>query len=340
MLSTEEYRAVFEASPDGTLVVDEEGIVRDLNPEAERLFGWSRDELIGEPIETLVPESLRGGHVGHRSRYVENPHNRPMGAGLDLLGQRKDGSHVPVEISLSPWTDSEGVRRIICSVRDITIRKRLQSFSEGALRATEEERQRIARELHDDTAQRIATLILRVRVLAEEPDASRRAEFLRVVRDELVEATEGVKRIARGLRPPELEEVGLAAALHAHFRNLQEGTEFRIHASLEHIGNELTLTQSLALYRIVQEALSNVRRHSGIMEAHVTLRVEPGYVVTEVWDEGNGFATSGLDQDGRGLGLVGMHERAAMIGAGISIDSKPGEGTHVRVAVPISGDDG
>jgi len=135
VLSAEEYRAIFEASPDGCLVVDSEGVILDFNPQVEALFGWSREDLLGQPVETLVPEAQRPAHAHHRRGYAASPHIRAMGAGLDLSGRRQDGSRFPVEISLSPWTSADGDARVICSVRDVSERKRLQDFSEGMLRA-------------------------------------------------------------------------------------------------------------------------------------------------------------------------------------------------------------
>ncbi len=339
MLSTEEYRAIFEASPDGTVVLDETGCIRALNPQIALLFGWPREELIGQSVDVLVPDSLRSGHARHRDRFNEKPHNRPMGIGLDLYGQRKDGTKFPIEISLSPWRPESGEHRVICSVRDISVRKRIQNFSEGAMRATEEERQRIARELHDDTAQSLATLILRIRVLADEADANRRLRLLKEIREEIVHAADGVRRLARGLRPPELEEVGLTAALTAHFRSLNEGTGFHVNADLHPVDDFLDLTARLALYRICQEGISNAIRHAGVVEATVSLRHENAHVVVEISDAGQGFISSAHVGDGRGLGLVGMHERAAMIGAGFNVDSVPGKGTRIRVVVPCNGEE-
>jgi two-component system sensor histidine kinase UhpB len=219
-------------------------------------------------------------------------------------------------------------------VRDVSDYRRLQNFSEGALRATEEERQRIARDLHDDTAQRLATLILRVRRLALEPDAEARAALLEDVRAEVVETTEGVKRMARGLRPPEIEELGLALAITAHARSLREGADFPVETELAAVEQELGDTAKLALYRIVQEALSNARRHAGTGGALVRLYMEGGKVVAEVVDQGRGFLLSQAVERGGGLGLVGMRERATMVGGMLTIDSVPGKGTCIRVAVP------
>lgn len=336
MISSDEYQAIFNASPDGLLVVDTGGVIRAANPRVEDLFGWKAEDLTGRSVDILVPETVGAAHGAHRSRFVQDPHNRPMGVGLDLRGRRKDGSTFPVEISLSPWTPADGDMRIICTVRDVSDYRRLQNFSEGALRATEEERQRIARELHDDTAQRLATLILRVRRLALEKDPEARVALLEDVRDEIVDATEGVKRMARGLRPPEIEELGLELAITAHVRSLREGAEFDVETELGNVDPYLGDTAKLALYRIVQEALSNARRHGRTGKALVRLYLQGSKVVAEVVDRGSGFFSSKAMERGGGLGLVGMRERATMVGGMLTIDSVPGQGTTVRVAVPVN----
>lgn len=335
MLNAEEYRAVFEAAPDGIMIVDTDGVIRDLNPQTEAMFGFAREELLGETVEMLMPEVFRMAHREHRTRYSRNPHARPMGVGLELRAQRKDGTQFPVEISLSPWTHGD-VRRVICSMRDITDRKRLQDFSEGALRSVEEERQRIARELHDDTAQRLATLMLRVRLLGLEVDPERRQLALEDLREQILQAAEGVKRIARGLRPPELEEVGLSMAFRAHLRNLREQTGFEVEDHLQTVDHLLTEESKLALYRIVQESLSNAVRHSGAGRARLSIWAEEANVVAEVCDEGRGFSAARVDETGGGLGLVGMQERAVMLGGRVTVDSTPGEGTCVRIELPTS----
>jgi PAS domain S-box-containing protein len=333
-MDSDEYRAIFEASPDGCLVVDRAGAIRLANARVQELFGWSPEELQGQSVDVLVPEMYREAHAAHRMRFVADPHNRPMGVGLDLRGRHKDGTTFPVEISLSPWRTSGGDLRVICTVRDVTEYRRLRNFSEGALQATEEERQRIARELHDDTAQRLAALILRVRRLAEEPSASKRAQLLEEIRGEIVDAAEGVKRMARGLRPPEIEELGLALAVTAHVRSLREGTGFEVETEIGAVDPYLSVTTKLALYRIVQEALSNARRHSGQRRARLKLFREDGTIVAEICDEGKGFLQSRATEWGGGLGLVGMRERAAMVGGTLTIESAPGRGTKVRATVP------
>jgi PAS domain S-box-containing protein len=120
---------LLESAPDGIVCVDREGRIALLNTQVEKLFGYQREELLGQPIEILMPERLRAAHTGHRVRYGANPHTRPMGAGLDLLGRRRDGSEFPVEISLSPIQTPEG-QLVTGVIRDITDRKRAQDALE------------------------------------------------------------------------------------------------------------------------------------------------------------------------------------------------------------------
>lgn len=333
MLTDDEVRAVFDASPDGCLVVASDGTIRGANARVEELFGWRPEELTGQPIEVLVPEAVRARHEGRRAAYADDPHARPMGVGLDLRARRRDGSSFPVEISLSPWRPDGETMRIVCTVRDVTEQRRLRTFSAGALRATEDERQRISRELHDDIAQRLATLVLSVRRLADETDEAARHALGDSVRSDVIDTSDAVRHMARGLRPPELEEVGLALAIQAHARRVREATGFEVMTELESVGEQLDEARTLAVYRIVQEALSNAKRHSGADRAIVRLGSGDGAIVAEVEDRGMGFVRPeviGTD----GLGIIGMQERAEMMGAKLEVESIPGRGTRVRVVVP------
>lgn len=331
------YRAVFEASPDGVLVVGEEGTVRHVNPAAEELFGYTRAEMVGEPVEMLVPEQHRTGHVRHRERYHEHPRQRPMGIGLELRGLRKDGSEVPVEISLSPLTAGDE-ELVIATVRDVTQRNRLRDFGAGALRASEEERQRIARELHDDTAQYIATLLVRLRLVEQAGADGEWRERLADVREHLYECAESVRRIARGLRPPELEDAGLPAAVRSHMRAVSDETGLDIEVEVGALVSELDAERKLVLYRILQEAVSNVVRHAGADRIDVDLREEAGTVELVVRDDGRGFDPARTARvEGGGLGLLGMHERAVSVGGHFSVESEEGKGTRVRATIPAAG---
>ncbi len=336
VLSIEDFKAVFDSSPDGLLIVDAAGLILAANPEIERQFGWAREELVGMGVETLIPRGARAAHRTHRASYANAPTVRPMGAGLDLRACRRDGSEFPVEVSLSPWRGGDDTMRVICAVRDVTPIKKLRSFSEAVMRATEEERARIARELHDDTAQRVAAMLLSVRRIVTASDDESRSRVVEELRGDIKETVEGIRLLSRGLRPPEIDELGLVQALEAHARALLESNGFRVHLDLEAVDDALTPPAVLALYRIIQEATTNVRRHAGVDEASLSLRREGGSVVAVVRDTGCGFGVDAPGFGTRGLGLIGMRERAAMFGGATTIESEPGAGSVVTVRLPVS----
>lgn len=134
------FRNLLESAPDATIIVNREGQIQLVNAQAEKLFGYSRAEMIGKPVELLVPEHVRGHHAGHRAAYAHAPKARPMGIGLALHGRRKDGTEFPVEISLSPIETEEGVL-ISGAVRDVTERQR---FDQQIRRLNEELKHRVA----------------------------------------------------------------------------------------------------------------------------------------------------------------------------------------------------
>ena len=332
----EDFRAVFEAAPDGILLVDPEGVILRANSRALELFGSREEELVGEPVELLVPATLRALHRKHRKGYIENPHTRPMGIGMELSGIAKSGKPLPVEISLSPLDSSVG-QAVIVVVRDLTERRRLKGFGVAALNAAEEERRRIARELHDETAQELAALLMHLAVLQRRLPTAALAEEVERLRGRVTEAVEGVRRIARGLRPPELEDVGLAAAIRSFVRSRFPAGAVK----LEFDGSEarLELTQSLVAYRIAQEALTNAARHGRAKE--VRLRIlsskEADEVVIEVVDDGVGFDLESIGERDSGLGLIGMEERAQIGGGRLELRSEVGGGTQVRAYLPVGG---
>jgi PAS domain S-box-containing protein len=333
-VSSENDRIVFDSSPDGILLIDAEGEIRRVNPQAERLFGYDSGTLVGRRIEELVPAEYRGMHRDHRDRYISHPSVRPMGIGMELQALRRDGVSFPVEVSLAPVETKEG-RWVMATVRDVTLRKRLRDFGAGALRATEDERARIARELHDDTAQRLATILVRLRLLERRVTDDDILARMDEIRDAIQDTAEGVRRIARGLRPPELEDAGLESAVRANARRLRDGRGMEVEVRMDPVDRHLTPDGKLVVYRIVQEALNNVARHAHVPRARVEIREEKGTITCVVEDEGQGFTPDDTSLTGRGMGILGMQERAAMLGGDVSVESHPGEGTRVIVRIPV-----
>jgi len=217
-------------------------------------------------------------------------------------------------------------------------RQRLRDVAVRALTAAEEERKRIARELHDETAQMLAALLIRVRIVRNAPDPEALDALLEDMRREIGESLEGIRRFARGLRPPALDELGLGPAIESHARHLAESVGIAIRVDADPLEGMLTPEAELALYRIVQEALSNVVRHAGATRALVRVARAPATVTVTVEDNGAGFDVAGvMAGERRGLGLFGMQERAAYLGGRVEIDSRPGSGTRVRAEVPAAG---
>jgi PAS domain S-box-containing protein len=124
--SERRYAQLLDAAPDAIVVVDEDGVIELVNAQTEQLFGYERSELVGKHLELLIPERFRGGHAAHVARFVSNPGSRPMGSGLELFGRKRDGTEIPIEVSLSPLR-TDGRTTVSAAIRDITERKRTEA---------------------------------------------------------------------------------------------------------------------------------------------------------------------------------------------------------------------
>jgi len=325
------YRRAFEEAPDGCLVVDASGRILEVNAQACRLFGYEREAFVEMDVDVLLPESFRMAHARHRRTYLDDPRTRQMGIGLELRGMRSDGSVFPVEIALSPLETSDGLC-IIAAVRDTTERRRIREFGRGMLQGAEKERRRIARDLHDDTAQTLAALLMRLQMARRTDDEPERDALLAGMHRDIRRASDGVYRILRGLRPPALEESGIAAALRAHVREAIAPTGLEVRLVADPVDPQMSEDTSLALYRIVQEALANTVRHAEAKTAGIRIILDGESVAVEVDDDGVGFEPGDRLS---GLGLLGMEERARILGGSMTIDSSPGRGTRIRIELPL-----
>ncbi len=212
---------------------------------------------------------------------------------------------------------------------------RLRQMSSHVLTAQEEERTRIARELHDDTAQALTSVLVRLRLLERSAEDKRLRSGLAELRDLTVETLEGVRRLAIDLRPPMLDDLGLEAAIQSHVQDFSRQRQINVNFTSSGLGR-LPPNVELVLYRVVREALSNVAKHASASRVETRLSRKGRTLRLLVEDDGCGFdveAAKGSRQSG--LGLFGMEERLALIGGTLRVDSSPGKGTRLSAEVPL-----
>jgi PAS domain S-box-containing protein len=285
----ERFRALLELAPDGIIVVDSSGTIVIVNSQTERLFGYARQELIGQPIEMLVPRRYRQAHVGDRDAYVSDPKLRPMGAGRALTGLTKAGLEFPVEISLSPLVTDQG-RMVMSIVRDITERRRAEEIIQASLR----EKEALLKEIHHRVKNnlQVTSSLLRLQAAAIGDDRARamfeetenRIRSMALVHEKLYQST-NLSRIDFGDYIRTLGELLFrSSAINPDNVTLEVG------GAVVFLSIEIAVPCGL----IVNELLSNALKHAfpddrpGVIRVH--LRVEDdGTIGVSVRDDGVGL---------------------------------------------------
>lgn len=338
---------LFEHAPDTVVVVNDEGRILRVNSQVERMFGHKSDELLGQPVETLIPEKFRFPYKQRRQDDVSESYTRPMGAGIELLAKRKDGSEFPVDIMVSPM-EAETGNMMIAVVRDITRRKqdekalreyaeRLRVLSRRLMEVQELERRNIARELHDEIGQLLTGLKLTLEMGKRVPEtaAGKSLEQARILVNDLMGRA---RKLSLDLRPAMLDDLGLLPALLWHLEHYTAQTNVRVHFSHSGLENRRFLPEvETAAYRIVQEALTNVARHAQVDEASVRLWTGNNKLFIDIADRGVGFETYQVSETS---GLAGMKERATLLGGQVTVESSPGVGTRLTAQLSTGGQNG
>jgi PAS domain S-box-containing protein len=337
-------QGLFESAPDATLLVDTEGKVVRLNARAEEMFGYSREDLLGSSIDQLLPDRFRKSHYLDREIYTREPRTRPMGGGVQLFARRKNGEEFPVDIMLSPVQSEQGPM-VIAAVRDITERKQMEAelaeLQVRLIESLEAERLHLAQELHDGPIQDLYAISYQLKTVEDTINQALNNGHgsENDIINKIQEVVSLLRAICGELRPPSLAPFGLEKAIRAHMDRIREDhPHLQVHLDLMPDGNLLSGRARLALFRILQHAVSNVIRHSNATELKIHFSLDKEDVYLEIRDNGQGFELPArwihLARKGH-LGLVGTAERAEALGGKLKIISAPGKGTTIRVVVPL-----
>ncbi|MDH3304291.1 MAG: PAS domain S-box protein [Gammaproteobacteria bacterium] len=351
------FRNLLESAPDAMVIIDEQGKIAIVNAQAENMFGYERQEILGRSVETLLPERARKRHVAHRDRFMADPKLRPMGEGMDLVATRKDGSEFPVEISLSP-VQASGGRFVSSVIRDVTERKRMEddiiAARQEAERANKANSAFLAAASHD-LRQPVQALSLLNGALRRTVTDERALEMIDYQQHSLTAMTNllnsllDISRLDAGAVSPELEEFPirrLIDRLSDEFaRQAQhQGLEFSSSAS-----DRLVVSDPNLLAEIIQNFMSNAIRYTN--KGSVTLRCvdADAFCRIEIADTGIGIDTNQLDEifrefhqckapgaskEGFGLGLAIVKRLADLLGVEIGVASVLGKGSCFSVTIP------
>ncbi|WP_447975310.1 PAS domain S-box protein [Nitrospira sp. Kam-Ns4a] len=340
--SEERYRIVAETAAEGIITIDQRSTIVFVNRATEQIFGYTAEEMLGQPLTRLMPEAVRDVHRAAIREYLATGQKHRPWEAVRLPGRHKSGREIPLEFSF--WEFSQHGQRYFSSiVRDITeqvqaaeVRSRL---FEQIISAQEEERRRIARELHDETGQSLMSLLVGLHAIEAARTAPEAQALARKYREIAASALEEVRRLAMGLRPSVLDDLGLAAAVERYAEQYAKSYRLTVDVHCQGLdGRRLPSPVETAVYRIIQEALTNIAKHAQATVVGIVLERHPTVLQAIVEDDGCGFnveETLRLSGATTHFGLHGMQERASLVNGTIEIESTPGRGTAIYVRVPL-----
>ncbi|HEX5615338.1 MAG TPA: PAS domain S-box protein [Acidimicrobiia bacterium] len=324
-------RQALEAAPDGVLIVDHGGTILYANPTLVDLFGYADDELVGRPVEMLVPEGARPAHTNNRRDYVDHPRTRPMGSGLDLRGRRKDGLEVPVEISLSPVPDS-APPLVVAIVRDVQERREV---AEALTRAQEalalvEDRERIARDLHDTVIQRLFAVGLSLQGALLRTTDSDLVDRLERAIDEIDTTIRDIRTAIFALHSRRTAGSGPRDAVLAIVHEASRALGFEPHVHFDGlVDSSMPDAIRAQLLPTLRESLTNVAKHARATRVDVEVVVDRE-VELRVLDNGVGVP----EETTAHSGLGNIADRASLLGGSCTVRRRPEGGTVVEWRVP------
>jgi PAS domain S-box-containing protein len=343
---SEQFRLLVDAVQDYAIfMLDPHGNVASWNSGGERIKGYAASEIIGRHFSVFYTEEERRAGRPQKQLELATKHGRVEQEGWRV---RKDGSRFWANVTLTAIRDPNGTLLGFGKVtRDFSERRKmekrlhdsersLRDLSLHLLRTQDEERRRIGRDLHDSLGQYLAALKMNLELLARNAaNHQHLAEAVRLTDESIQE----VRTLSYLLHPPLLEETGLASAAQWYLDGFSARSHIDIKFEKDPEFPRLNRDLELAMFRILQEALTNVHRHSGSTTGRVALSLLDGNAVLEVQDYGKGIAPELLERDGHawalGIGLRGMSERMRQLGGHVEITSEPQKGTTVAAIAPI-----
>ncbi len=352
------FRTLLESAPDAMVIIDDQGKIAIVNGQAEKMFGYERDEMLGHPVEMLLPERLRERHVGNRAKFSEDPRLRPMGAGLDLVARRKDDSEFPVEISLSP-VQSAGRKFVSSVIRDVTERKRMENeinaARQEAERANKANSAFLAAASHDlrQPVQALSLLNGALRRTVKDEKALQMIDsqaYSLTAMTNLLNSLLDISRLDAGAVTPELEDFPI--------KRLIDRLSDEFARQAQHHGLEFVATPCPAvvhsdpnlLDEIIQNFVSNAIRYTDKGSVRLECSARGGRCVISVVDTGIGIAADQLEEvfrefhqckapgaskEGFGLGLAIVKRLSDLLELELDVQSELGKGSRFSVSLPL-----
>jgi PAS domain S-box-containing protein len=348
LLKEQENRlsVIIHNSMDAIITIDQDQNILIFNTAAEVMFGYLAKDALHMPLSKLIPHALRDAHHAHVQAYAQSGGTaRKMGSMMILKGLRFSGEEFPLDASISRAT-SGGKTYMTVILRDLTkqvqaqneldrAKAELRELSIASQTAREEEKSRISRELHDELGQNLTALKMDLSWLQTHAsnDTPARTERIRAMQGVLDSTVVATRRIAADLRPLMLDDLGLKAALEWLTQDFSNRTLVPCDLVVDDDVSDTDTSVQSAVYRAVQECLTNVSRHAKATQ--VTIKVRTGVAAVNLQIQDNGIGISDQARNKRGsFGLIGMRERIYILGGNVLIESPPNEGTHITIDLP------
>jgi PAS domain S-box-containing protein len=319
--------AILDTAMDAIITIDQRGIIQSVNAAAAKMFGYTIDEMLGQSVVMLMPSPHREAHDGYLARYMQTGERHIIGTSREVDARRKDGTEFPTELAVS---EIKHLKLFTGIHRDLTERKQLER---DVVETASLEQRRIGQDLHDSVAQELTALNMLTRDLTDtvQADAPRAAQLVERLSNGLQRTQLNLRAVLRGLLPVAVDSEGLMAALEDLAGRTQEEGKVRCVFDCPRavsVADNLTATH---LYLIAQEAVYNAAKHARARTIRITLASDRDLVL-RIQDDGVGMPAERVE--GRGLGLRIMRNRAAIIGAQLTLEPSVPSGTAVTCRLP------